>query len=157
MDRASGFVRALIDANLLISGLLSSDPERSAAAALLAEANRGAFVLVVPPEALEEVARVVVEKPWLASRISPDRADELMQRVFSVAEVPDRLEGPLPRVCRDPEDDYLLAHAVLAHVALLITRDRDLLDLGEAGNVRIVDPAAFLALLRETQGNSDSV
>ena len=86
-------------------------------------------MLVVPPEALEEVSRVVAEKHWVVTRISPDRADGLMQRLLSDAEVPLRLEGSLPRVCRDPEDAYLPAYAVQAHLAFLVTRDRDLLDL----------------------------
>lgn len=155
-DRPFDPVRALVDANLLISILLSADPERSAPAALLAAANRGAFVPVVPPEALAEVARVVAEKPWLAARITSDQADALLHRIMSVAKVPQRLKGPLPRMCRDPGDDYLIAHAVLAEVDFLITRDRDLLDLGNVGAIRIVDPVAFLALLRATQDTSDS-
>ena len=156
-DRTSSPIRALVDANLLISVLLSSDPERSAAAALLAAANHGAFVLIVPPEALAEVARVVVEKPWLAARIPPHQADALMQGVLSVAEVPQRLKDPLPRMCRDPGDDYLIAHAVLAQAGVLVTRDRDLLDLGSVGSVRIVDPVAFLSMLRATQNDSEAV
>ena len=114
-------------------------------------------MLVVPPEALAEVARVVVDKPWLAARISSEQADALLQGVSSVAEVPQWLKGPLPRICRDPGDDYLIAHAVLAQVDFLVTRDRDLLDLGDVGAVRIVDPVAFPALLRATQDPSGSV
>lgn len=156
MGRTIGPIRALIDANLLVSALLSSDPERSAAAAVLSGAIRGAFVLVVPPEALSEVARVVVEKPRLAARVTPRDADALMQSVLVIAEVPHRLEDPLPRICRDPGDDYLIAHAILAQVDFLVTRDRDLLDLEHAGAVRIVDPVAFLSLLRSMQDESDA-
>jgi hypothetical protein len=67
-----------------------------------------------------------------------------MQRVLSVAEVPLKLEDPLPRVCRGPGHDDHLAHAVLAQFAFLGTRDRDLLDRGEVGDVQIVDSVAFL-------------
>ncbi len=100
---------------------------------------------------------MVVEEPWLAARIPPERAETATQGVLSVAEVPQGLRGPLPRMCRDPDDDSLIAHAVLAQVDFLVTRDRDLLDLGDVGDVRIVDPVAFLALLRAMQGKSDAV
>ena len=154
MDQPPGPIRALIDANLLVSALISADPERSAAAAVLLWAIRGEFVPVVPPEALEEVARIVAEKPWLASRIAPQRVDELRREVEFAAEVPQRLEHPLPRICRDSGDDYLIAHAILAHVDFLTTRDRDLLDLERVDAVQIVDPVAFLARLRSLSGEA---
>jgi uncharacterized protein len=158
MGRTSGHVRALLDANLLISALVSSDAARSAAAAVLFEAMSGAFVAVVPAEAIAEVARVAMEKPWLTARIPPYEIENLIQDLAIVADIPLAIERPLPRICRDPGDDYLIAHAILAQVDFLVTRDRDLLDLGDLGSVRIVDPVAFLSLLRSMQNDSsDSV
>jgi predicted nucleic acid-binding protein len=55
-----------------------------------------------------------------------------------------------PEISRDPQDDYLLALAVVHEADYLVTRDRDLLDLGEVVGVKIVDPVTFLALLRST-------
>lgn len=154
MGRTSGHLRALLDANLLISALVSSDPERSAAAAVLFEAIRGAFVAVVPAEAITEVARVAMENPWLTARIPPQELEKLIQDLTIVAEVPRALERPLARACPDPGDDYLIAHAILAQVNFLVTRDRDLLDMGDLGSVRIVDPVAFLSLLRSMQNDA---
>jgi predicted nucleic acid-binding protein len=69
-----------------------------------------------------------------------------------MAEVAQTLRDPPARICRDPEDDYLIAQAVMAEVDFLITRDRDLLALGAVASVRIVDPVAFLELLRAESG-----
>lgn len=143
-------VHALVDANLIINALMSSDSERSAAAAVLAEARAGSFGLVIPIEALEEATRVVASKPWLAARIAPEEVAMFLGEIADVAEVPQRLEQLPPPICRDPSDDYLIAHAMLAEADVLVTRDRDLLELGTVANVRIVDPATFLDLLRSS-------
>lgn len=51
---------------------------------------------------------------------------------------------PLPSpVCRDTEDDTILATAVAAGADLLVTGDHDLVVLGNYGGVRIIRPAAF--------------
>jgi predicted nucleic acid-binding protein len=71
-----------------------------------------------------------------------------LDEVAAVAEVPPQLEYLPPPICRDPGDDYLIAHAMLARADVLVTRDRDLLDLGAVAGVRIVDPRSFLRLLR---------
>jgi predicted nucleic acid-binding protein len=47
-------------------------------------------------------------------------------------------------VCRDPDDDEVLALAVAAQVDLIISGDDDLLSLGSFAGVPIVDAAAAL-------------
>lgn len=140
--------RVLVDANVLINILLSPDPRRSAAAALLAEAERGTFSLVIPLETLEEVMRIAHEKPRLTGRIPPAAVEQFVSVLSQIAEVAPRLEVAPPRVVRDPGDDYLLGQAVLADVDLLVTRDKDLLDIVAVGEMRIIDPIAFLRFLR---------
>ncbi len=39
---------------------------------------------------------------------------------------------------RDPDDDHVLACAVGADAAIIVTRDRDLLDLGTFSDIRIL-------------------
>ena len=50
---------------------------------------------------------------------------------------------------RDPKDDPFIACGIAARARFLVTRDRDLLDLGKPFGLEMVTPAAFLALLRE--------
>jgi predicted nucleic acid-binding protein len=47
---------------------------------------------------------------------------------------------------RDPDDVPILAFAVAAGAGLLITGDRDLLELSKASPVRIVSPREFFNL-----------
>ncbi len=49
---------------------------------------------------------------------------------------------PLPQpVCRDPDDDAILALALAARVELIVSGDDDLLALGNFQGVPIVSPA----------------
>jgi len=55
---------------------------------------------------------------------------------------------PLPApVCRDPDDDIVLAVAFAGEVDCIITGDRDLLVLKKYGDIRILSPRQFLELL----------
>lgn len=54
---------------------------------------------------------------------------------------------PLPApVCRDPDDDLVLATALAGQAKVIVTGDKDLLVLKEHQSVRIVSPRQFLEL-----------
>lgn len=56
-----------------------------------------------------------------------------------------RITQSLPRITKDPTDDYLIAYAVLHQADYLLTGDKKhLLPLGQIGAVKIVTPAQFL-------------
>lgn len=54
------------------------------------------------------------------------------------------------KICRDPEDNFILELAEAAHADYIITRDKDLLELPhhQWQNTKIVKPEIFLPLLR---------
>ena len=52
----------------------------------------------------------------------------------------------LSKVVRDAADDHIIAAAVAAGAAFIVTGDRDLLALREYGGIRIITPAAFVSL-----------
>lgn len=59
--------------------------------------------------------------------------------------------APLRRtVKRDPKDDPVLAAALGARAAYLVSYDRDLLDLGKPFGIKCVHPRAFLIALVST-------
>lgn len=62
-------------------------------------------------------------------------------------EIP-RITEELPRIGRDPKDDYLIAHAVAAGAEYLVSWDKDLLDLDAVEGVAIVDPPGLLHAFR---------
>jgi hypothetical protein len=58
---------------------------------------------------------------------------------------------PTIRVVRDPNDDMILAAAIVAKAKYLVTRNNDLLSLGKHKRITILTPEAFLAVLRESR------
>jgi predicted nucleic acid-binding protein len=55
---------------------------------------------------------------------------------------------PLPdigNVCRDPNDDHVIALALAAEATVIVTGDKDLLTLGRHQEVRIITARAFLS------------
>ena len=52
-----------------------------------------------------------------------------------------------PPLCRDPDDDLILALGTNAGCEYLITGDLDLLVLGSVGELRIVTPREFDSIL----------
>lgn len=54
---------------------------------------------------------------------------------------------PLPDICRDPDDNYILQLCECVIADFLITGDKDLLSLGTFKSARIVSPNEFLELL----------
>lgn len=142
-------MRALLDANLFISYLLSPTPLTSAVGAILAAAAAGRFVLLFTPAVADEIVSKVAERPDLAARIVPADVEELLGELTEIAETVPRLLGPIPAVSRDAKDDYLIAHALAGAADYLVSWDKDLLDLREIDGLKMVNPPAFLRALRE--------
>ena len=52
--------------------------------------------------------------------------------------------SPLPAaLCRDPDDDTIIATAIAGQCACIITGDKDLLDLETVNGIRIISPGSF--------------
>lgn len=142
-------MRACVDTNIFISYLLAplSDAPPSR---IIRGALQGSFTLVIAELTLAELSAKVLGKQYLVDRIAPAAIDQFVASLRVVAEVYPLPSHPLPRVVRDPRDDYLLAPAVLEHVDYLVSGDRDLLVLGEFQGVRMVSPTEFVAIVDES-------
>ena len=87
-------------------------------------------------------------RPWAGQRLSllrrpvHDILAEYIDAVDLVRPPPDP-----PSITGDPDDDHVIAAAVAADAALIVTGDGDLLDLGAHAGIRIVTPAEALPLL----------
>lgn len=146
-------VRALIDVNVLISALLNPDRAPSVVNAVVEAGLRRRFALVFPDDVADELRRVTGQKPHLRRRIQPADVSQLIAVVRLVGECPRALDVPPSRLCRDPNDDYLVEHAIRNAVDVLISGDPDLLELDGTGlPFRIMNPRDFLALLDRDTG-----
>lgn len=48
-----------------------------------------------------------------------------------------------PPICRDSDDDWILATALAGHCVAVVTGDKDLLAIGEVAGIKILAPAEF--------------
>ena len=137
-------MRVVLDANVLISAVLSS---RGAPARLLAAWRMGGFDLVVSPLLLGEVRRAL-SYPKLARLVHAADADAFVAWLDRTAEVAADPADPPPVRSEDPADDYLIALAATER-AVIVSGDVHLTALADRIPVR--RPAEFLAEMEEDQ------
>jgi len=131
-------VRAVLDPNVIVSAALS----RSGTPAKVLRAwLEGLYVLLVSPVLLGELERVL-GYPKIASRVTRQEADELMDLLRRQAQSMEDPEGPPAVTSSDPDDDYLIALAEAARV-VVVSGDAHLLSLVD--QIPVYSPAAFLA------------
>jgi putative PIN family toxin of toxin-antitoxin system len=137
--RAGGHLRAVIDTNVIVSGLINpSGPPGQ----VMAQWSAGAFEAITCGALLSEVVDVI-SRPHMAQRVHGAHRDALIHAIVNRSRfVPD--VPATPAVDADPDDDYLIALARHWHAAL-VTGDRHLLDLPRMP--AIMRPQAFLGLL----------
>lgn len=133
-------MRAVIDPNVVISGVLSP---RGAPADVLRSLARGEFELVASQALLDELQRALAY-PKLRRHISESDAADLVLWVANSASAIDDPNARSPVHSRDPDDDYLIVLASV-HRAALVSGDKDLLAL--AAEIPVFSPRAFLDLL----------
>ncbi|HVC43078.1 MAG TPA: putative toxin-antitoxin system toxin component, PIN family [Candidatus Saccharimonadales bacterium] len=131
-------MRVVLDTNVLVSALhFGGRPRR-----LLEDVLRGDHTLISGPAILGELEAVLVETCGWTS----DRAAAVRSELEAIAEVVTPVE--VPRVCRDPDDDQILAIAVVGVVDALVMGDGDLLAVGAHRGVNIRSVADFEVLAR---------
>ena len=142
-------MRAVLDVNVIISGLLSP---LGNAAQLLKAWERGEFELIASAALLDELARAL-DYPKLRRYISEQEAQRVLQWLTESATVVGDPAGPPPVRSNDPGDDYLIALAA-SRQAHLVSGDKHLLELG--GQIPVVEPALFLKTLIERQADTSA-
>jgi putative PIN family toxin of toxin-antitoxin system len=141
--------RAVLDANVLVSGIVGIAVETSAPGELIRRWRRRELTIVTSNHILDEVERTLA-KPYFASRISAAQANNAVQLLKRRAERTE-ITAVVNGVATHPEDDLVLATAISAKVRYLVSGDTQLQRLGRCRGVTIVNPARFAALLAATK------
>jgi putative PIN family toxin of toxin-antitoxin system len=140
-------MRAVLDTNLLVSYLLTHHPP--IATIIDGFLAQDEFVMVTAPELLAELDRVLTY-PKLQRYYTDKERTRFVALIMALCEVVD-LPETIPHICRDPEDDQLIACAVFGEADLIVSGDDDLLALERVGDIPILTAAQFLEILQ--QGN----
>jgi putative PIN family toxin of toxin-antitoxin system len=130
--------RVVFDTNVVISGLLSktSTPAQALELAILRDE------IVATTATLGELMTKLLS-PKFDRYVSRERRDTLLLRLAPLVEVVEVVH--LVRASRDPKDDKFLEAAVNGRADVLVTGDRDLLDLHPFRGIAILTPADYLA------------
>ena len=127
-------MRVILDTNVLIASFIARGICTDLFERVIAEHE-----LVISPHILDEFERVMIDK----LRMNPDRTERaaaLLRRKGRIVE-PEPLPSP---VCRDPNDDPVLALALSSAAHCLVTGDEDVLILNPFQNIPIITPRQFL-------------
>jgi len=131
-------VRVVFDTNVLIAAFLTE----GLCSGLLIRARKQAFNLVLCDDIIREFEDVLIKKFKITSMdisaisaIVSETASEILHKV-----------NPIPNVCRDPNDDMIIACAIEATADYIVTGDEDLLILGKYKDILIINPRNFEAL-----------
>ncbi len=126
-------MKLVLDTNVLIAAFIA----RGLCSDLLEHCAVHHDIVLSEP-ILSEFSRTLERKFGFGVR-EVRAADHLLRSRFLLVP-PAFLEGP---VCRDPDDDVILATALAASAAAVVTGDRDLLDLKSFRGVTILSPSEF--------------
>ena len=131
-------MRVFLDTNVLVSAV--------ATRGLCADVFREVLTsheLLVSDALLKEVKKVLQEKLKVPASLASEFLNLLTQDTILIK--PSRL----PKVTlKDKSDLIILASALSGSADLLVTGDKELLDLGKVENLAIVSPRAFWEKLR---------
>jgi putative PIN family toxin of toxin-antitoxin system len=150
-------MKVLIDTNVFLSYLLASGSPRTITTVVRTCLGHDEIELLVPSPQIQELADTVTTKRYFRTRIPQDLIDNggsrFIQQLTLFAQLPPPLEEIAAysgrSVRRDEKDDYLVAYGVVNEADYLITGDADLLVLGRIGELNIVNPAQFIAVLQD--------
>ena len=134
-------MKAVFDTNVLIAAFLTE----GICSGLLIRARKKAFNLVLCDDIIREFEGILKKKFKLTatdiseiSAIVSEAASEILHKL-----------GPIPNICRDPNDDMIIACAIDAAADYIVTGDEDLLILKRYKDIVIINPRNFEALFAD--------
>jgi uncharacterized protein len=134
-------LRAIFDTNVLIAAFIAE----GVCSKILRRGRSRQFSLLTCSFIIQEFQRILRRK-FGATRKEIQKATLLIREaVQTEVQSSEEIHG----ICRDPDDDQILACAVAAEADYLVTGDEDLLVLKEFRKIRIIKPKNFELLFED--------
>lgn len=134
-------MKAVLDTNVLIAAFLTE----GLCSGLMIRARKRAFSLVLCDDIISEFRGILRKK----FKISPTDVSEISAIVSEAASEIIHDLSSAPNICRDPDDNIIIACAVDAHADYIVTGDEDLLILKRYKDIVIINPRNFEALFAD--------
>jgi len=134
-------VKAVFDTNVLLAAFITE----GICSKILVRGRKRQFHLILCPVILREFERVLIKKFSITRNEARSILQIVSEAMHSVVSPSQSVQG----ICRDPDDDAILACALEAGVDYLVTGDVDLLELKIFKRIRIVTPREFELLFND--------
>jgi len=140
----------VLDTNVLLKGFLSHiNPSRR----IINLALAGKIVIAGSQVTMEEFHEKIVMnkfKPFYdKQKFSPEMLANAYSNVVTLVEISDEIKSVT--VSRDADDDEFIRVALAKGAKIIVTEDKDLLDLGRHGDIRILQPKKFIELYEKVK------
>lgn len=132
-------IKIVIDTNLWISFLIGLK-----ASSDLHSVLTDSSVTIVMTDILKSEIINVASRPKFARHFASGATNRLVSFLDNRGEFYQL--GDIPQRCRDPKDDYLLELARVSSADILITGDKDLLDMKDFGSCQIMTLGEFVLM-----------
>jgi len=129
-------VKLLIDTNVIISGITA----RGHSFEVIKDSTYR-HEIYYTEHLLEEIQRILSTKFSLSNDVI-NFSIFIIKRDFIKGKTADKIEN----VCRDPDDNQILADALVNEIEVIITGDGDLLDLKSYKGIKIIRPREYWKL-----------
>jgi len=129
-------MKVILDTNVFISGIFFSGPPYK----LLEGWRDGKIKLVMSPEILKEYQEV-------ALRISQQFQDIDIGSIIELVAIEGAIISSPPlkkQVCRDKGDDKFIACALASRTKIIISGDKDLIDISGYRGIEVIKPRFFV-------------
>jgi uncharacterized protein len=128
----------VFDTNVLVAAIITE----GICSKLLRRARAGEFSLISCPFILKELQRILLKKFRLSNEDIASAMEPISEAVSRVIEHSLKITD----ICRDADDDNIIACAAVAKADYIVTGDSDLLEIKSYQGVKIITPRDFEAL-----------
>ena len=129
---------AVFDTNVLVAAIITE----GICSKLLRRARAGEFSLISCPFIMKELRRILSKKFRLSNEDIDLAKEPINEAIRQVIEQNFKITD----ICRDADDDNIIACAAAAKADYLVTGDSDLLVIRTYQGIKIVTPRDFEAL-----------
>ena len=131
-------MRVFLDTNVLVSAFISRGISAEIFRIIMKEHN-----LIVGDVVLSELKRILSNKLKMPSA----QVNNILNFLNSF-EIINYSDGPCPIELRDKDDEKILVLALQSNSEVLVTGDKDFLDVRDSLNIKVLNPREFLKLVK---------